>query len=232
MKQIDLLSVSAPSLEMRRTDKIRRFTTTERLLHWSFVLPQIVLMITGGWLLVTAWHSGASAAKTDLVRIHKIAAVCFLVIPLLVFIQGDARTLLKNIGLALTWGRDDFQWFARSFKRIFIPSTPLPQVGKFNAGQKLNMLIVMMLGMIFAISGLAMWYFNGVLLAWIVHSVAFLVVPFMVVGHVYMAILHPPTRPSFWAIINGTVDREWANHHHPGWTEELEKAHTDEVRNR
>ncbi len=222
MKQIDLLSVSTPSLEMKRIDKIRRFTTTERLLHWSFALPQIVLMITGGWLLATASQSGESAVKVNLVMTHKVAAACFVMAPLLVLMNGDAKTPIKNMRLALSWNRADLQWFFRSFMKIIVPSTTLPEVGKFNAGQKLNMLIVMILGIVFTVSGLLMWFLDGVLMAWIIHAVAFLIVLFVVLGHVYMAILHPSTRPSFWSIINGNVDREWANHH-PRWAKELEK---------
>jgi len=228
MKQIDLLSVSTPSLEMKRIDKIRRFTATERLLHWSFALPQIVLMITGGWLLATASQSGESAVKFNLAMIHKVAAACFILAPFLVFMSGDAKTLIKNMRLALSWNRSDLQWFFRSFMKIIVPSTTLPEVGKFNAGQKLNMLIVMILGVVFTVSGLLVWFLDGVLLAWIVHAASFLVALFVVSGHVYMAILHPSTRPSFWAIINGNVDREWANHHHPRWAKELEETDADE----
>jgi len=231
MKQIDLLSASTPSVEMRRTDKIRRFTPTERLLHWAFALPQIVLMITGGWLLATASHSGDSTVKVNLMMTHKVAAACFIMAPFLVFMSGDAKTLIKNIRLALSWNRADLQWFFRSVMKIIVPSTSLPEVGKFNAGQKLNMLIVMILGTTFAVSGLLMWFLDGVLLAWIIHAVAFLIVLFVVSGHVYMAILHPSTRPSFWAIINGNVDREWANHHHPQWLKDMENPGADEVQN-
>lgn len=216
---------------MKRTDKIRRFSASERLLHWGFALPQIVLMITGGWLLATASYSGESAIKVKLVMIHKVAAVCFILIPFLVFMRGDAETLIKNIRLALSWNRTDFLWLFRSVMKLVIPSTSLPAVGKFNAGQKINILIVMILGTAFVGSGLLMWFLHGVLLAWIIHVVAFLMVVFMVLGHVYMAILNPSTRPSFWAIINGHVDREWANHHHPHWAKELDNAHTDEGKN-
>ena len=231
MKQIELLSVSAPSIEMKRIDKIRRFTATERLLHWSFALPQIVLMITGGWLLASASQSGETAVKVDLALIHRVAAACFVMAPLLVLMNGDAKTLIKNIKLSLSWNRSDLQWFSRSFMKIIAPSTTLPEVGKFNAGQKLNMLIVMALGIVFTVSGLLMWFLDGVLLAWIVHAAVFLFVVFMVLGHVYMAVLHPPTRPSFWAIINGAVDREWANHHHPRWAKEQEQTGTDDFKN-
>ncbi len=176
MKRIDLLSVSTPSSEMKRIDKIRRFTTTERLMHWSFALPQIVLMITGGWLLAFASQSGESAVKVNLVMTHRVAAVCFVMVPFLVFISGDAKTLIKNMRLALSWNRSDLQWFFRSAMKIIVPSTSLPEVGKFNAGQKLNMLIVMILGIVFTVSGLLMWFLDGVLLAWIIHAVAFLIV--------------------------------------------------------
>lgn len=215
---------------MRRTDKIRRFTATERLLHWGFALPQIVLMITGGWLLATASHSGDSAAKVNMVTIHKAAAACFILLPFLVFMRGDAKTLMKNIRLALHWNRVDFQWFFRSALKMLVPSTSLPEAGKFNAGQKLNMLIVMILGTAFVSSGLLMWFLDGVLLAWMIHTIAFLFVSVMVLAHVYMAILHPSTRPSFWSIINGNVDREWANHHHPLWAKTLGPANTDDAK--
>jgi formate dehydrogenase subunit gamma len=198
-------------------------------LHWSFALPQILLMITGGWLLAVASRSGEGAAEVNLALIHKVAAVCFVTAPILVFMNGNARALIDNMKHALSWKRSDFQWFFRSFKKAFVPSTILPEVGKFNAGQKLNMLIVMALGILFVATGLVMWFLDGVLLAWVIHVAAFLFVVFVVFGHVYMAILHPPTRPSFWAIINGKVDREWANHHHPRWAKELEKNETDEV---
>jgi formate dehydrogenase subunit gamma len=214
---------------MKRTEKIRRFTATERLFHWGFALPQIILMITGGWLLATASHSGDSAAKVNLVAIHKVAAVCFILIPFFVFMRGDAKALFKNIRLALNWNHSDFEWFSRSALKLVAPSTSLPEVGKFNAGQKLNMLIVMILGTAFAVSGLLMWFLDGVLLAWLIHAIAFLVVSVVVLGHIYVAILHPSTRPSFWSIINGRVDREWAHHHHPQWAKELDKSRTDET---
>ena len=231
MKPMDISSVNAPSYAKERTDKIRRFSATERLFHWSFALPQIVLMITGGWLLAIAALSGENTVKTDLVIIHKMAAACFILAPVLIFMNGNAKVLIKNIMLALTWSRKDFQWLYLSFLKLVIPSTRLPEAGKFNAGQKLNMLLAMTLGGGFIISGLFMWFLDGVLLAWFIHAASFLFVLFMVSGHIYMAILHPSTRPSFWAIINGNVDRNWACHHHSQWAENLEENSANEDNN-
>lgn len=227
MKATDSLSLSALSLDVERADRIRRFTKTERFMHWSFALPQIFLMITGGWMLAFASGSGESAVKIDMVTAHKVAAACFVLAPFLVFMSGNTRTLVENIKLALSWNRNDLLWFYHSFVKVFVPSMEVPDAGKFNSGQKLNMLIVMFLGATFVASGLFMWFRDGVLLAWIVHAASFLIAMFIVLGHVYMAILHSATRPSFWAIIDGHVDREWAIHHHAEWIKELDKSNID-----
>jgi cytochrome b subunit of formate dehydrogenase len=36
-------------------------------------------------------------------------------------------------------------------------------------------------------------------------------------GHVFLALVFPPTRPSLRGMLSGAVDREWAVHHHPHW---------------
>ena len=42
----------------------------------------------------------------------------------------------------------------------------------------------------------------------------------LVAMHVYLAVLHPATRPAFRGITLGSVDREWAEHHHGAWVAE------------
>jgi len=185
-------------------------------------------MVTGGLLLFSASRSGESASKLNLTTLHRIAAVCYILAPFLVFMSGDAKILLRNIKLAFSWDRNDFRWFYGSFMKLFIPSTTMPAVAKFNAGQKLNMLIVMSMGVGFVVSGLIMWLSDGLLLAWFIHASLFPFAVLTVLGHMYMAVLHRSTRPSFWAIIHGDVDREWADHHHPRWAGTVEEPCTDE----
>ena len=39
----------------------------------------------------------------------------------------------------------------------------------------------------------------------------------LVAMHIYLAVLHPATRPALRGITLGSVDREWAEHHHGRW---------------
>ena len=42
--------------------------------------------------------------------------------------------------------------------------------------------------------------------------------------HIYLAAVHPSTRPSLSGMFSGRVDREWARHHHPKWVAREEAA--------
>ena len=39
----------------------------------------------------------------------------------------------------------------------------------------------------------------------------------LVVGHLYLALVHPATRHSLRGITLGTVRRDWARRHHADW---------------
>jgi len=45
----------------------------------------------------------------------------------------------------------------------------------------------------------------------------------LIAGHMYMAVLNPATRHALRGMTVGDVDRSWARHHHPRWSE-LAKA--------
>jgi cytochrome b subunit of formate dehydrogenase len=37
----------------------------------------------------------------------------------------------------------------------------------------------------------------------------------LVVGHLYMALINPSTRPALSGIVSGTVEGSWSRTHHP-----------------
>jgi len=39
----------------------------------------------------------------------------------------------------------------------------------------------------------------------------------LVAGHMYLALIHPATRPALRGITRGSVRRDWAEHHHAEW---------------
>jgi cytochrome b subunit of formate dehydrogenase len=42
-----------------------------------------------------------------------------------------------------------------------------------------------------------------------------------------MAVVNPSTRHALRGMTLGSVDREWARHHHPRWVEEIERPEMD-----
>ena len=55
----------------------------------------------------------------------------------------------------------------------------------------------------------------------LVHDVAMYVAVPIVLGHLYLALVHPSTRHSLRGMALGTVRRERARRHHPKWEREL-----------
>ena len=45
----------------------------------------------------------------------------------------------------------------------------------------------------------------------------------LVIGHLYLALIHRSTRPALSGILSGTVPSDWAARHHSEWDPELEK---------
>ena len=44
----------------------------------------------------------------------------------------------------------------------------------------------------------------------------------LVAGHMYLALVHPETRPALRGITLGAVRRDWAEHHHARWVESID----------
>ncbi len=102
----------------------------------------------------------------------------------------------------------------------------MPEIGKYNAGQKFVFwsLALLILGMF--VTGVIVWeeYFGGLTsipvqrLAIIVHSVFAVFVILVIILHVYAAIW---VRGSFDAMIKGRVSAGWAWRHHRKWIRRL-----------
>lgn len=49
-------------------------------------------------------------------------------------------------------------------------------------------------------------------------ALSLLAVP-LILGHLYLALLHPSTRESLRGVTRGSVRRNWAERHHNAWTQ-------------
>src|SRR5262249_1174776 len=138
---------------------------------------------------------------------------CVLVAIVLV---GDRRGVLRTAREIDGFDGDDLRWLAGK--------KPAPQ-GRFNAGQKLNALLTAAFTVLFLVSGLLLWVgerntswpfaSTGTL-----HDGLMYLSLALLVGHLYLALIHPATRHALRGITTGSVSEDWAATHHPKWTPE------------
>lgn len=209
---------------MTASVKVRRFGPSEVVYHWAQALPYLLLLASGGALFASRWRALDPGLRERLREVHLWGGAAQVALPLLVFALGDRRALLANLREALCWGPADLRWLAVMHLRPLLPWLEVPPVGRFNPGQKVNLLVTSLGIPTLAASGLVMWACPGALLAWYLHvAVLGAMLPLLAV-HLFMALVNPSTRPALGAVFTGRVPREYAAHHHEAWLSQVEGA--------
>jgi formate dehydrogenase subunit gamma len=195
---------------------VRRFTRTERALHWVHATAFFLLLGSGLVLYVPAL-SEAVARRQMVKAVHIYTAIAWLVLIVAVVVLGDRRALRRTAHELDVFDRDDRLWL-RGRRR--------PQ-GRFNAGQKLNAALTASFALLFAVSGSLLWLGErDTRFRWastvMLHDGLMFISIFLVLGHLYLALIHPTTRQALRGMTLGTVDARWAERHHAKWAAEVE----------
>jgi formate dehydrogenase subunit gamma len=131
------------------------------------------------------------------------------------------------------WKSEDGTWMARLRDVLTSHEERLPEVGKYNAGQKMVFWLMSILIIVLICSGFAIWdqYFaqyttvDQKRIAVLIHSLAAIVIICVWIVHVYAAIW---VRGTFRAMIKGSVTGGWAWRHHRKWLRELVTGKRDD----
>jgi formate dehydrogenase subunit gamma len=154
------------------------------------------------------------AHRQEIQYIHFWGGVAWLsALAAVVLLSG--RRLLATARELDSFDRDDLLWLRR--RRA-------PQ-GRFNAGQKINAALTAAFAILFGVSGLLLWFgeqdtryrFASTV---ILHDGLMYVSLGLLVGHLYLALIHPATRHSLRGMTLGDVRVEWATRHHAKWEPE------------
>jgi formate dehydrogenase subunit gamma len=172
-------------------------------------------MLVTGLVLYLPALSELIARRNLVKNIHLFTAAGWAVALIAVVVLGDRKRLADDWREIERIDRDDRRWLAGRKARQ----------GRFNAGQKVNTLLTAACALLFAISGFFLWLgerdhtflLDG---AGTVHEVLTFVSVAVVVGHLYLALVHPTTRHALRGITVGDVDVAWAERHHAKWVEE------------
>jgi len=201
-----------------RPDRILRFRIAERHMHWAVAIPFMVCYATALILVVFYNPDPTRPYRQVFSWAHRISGLCLFVLPAWKFLRHwrDASVHLQNVRQAWSWSWDDVRWLFLIVPASLIQMT-LPRQGKFNAGEKINFMVLSATYPIYLCTGLLIWFGASPYLSWLVHfSLAAIATP-LLLGHIFMATVNPDTRPGLRGMITGFVDRSWARHHYYKW---------------
>lgn len=199
------------------TRLIPRFTVSERIAHWLLATAFAAMLTTG----VFMGGIGPLGHHAMLV-VHVGSAVALLCgIGALSLRRRSRGPLARTVRDLRRLGSRDRQWL-RLAPRAYLVGGELPRSGRFNAGQKVNARLVLLLLALLYVSGLGELGRLTAALAPLrvtgaLHGLAAAAAAILVAGHIYLALLHRATRPALRGITLGNVRRDWAEHHHAEW---------------
>ena len=209
--------------QSHRHIRVRRYSGSARINHWVVAISFVLLLISG----LSLFHPS----------LFIIGATLF----------GDGQTmrwLHPWIGLALMFSFiglflrffpanlpafTDFVWLARLRSVLAGRDEYLPEIGKYNAGQKFVFWAQAVLITILFLTGLGLWdsklaileQFTGFhptidqrRLAAVIHATAAVLAIMVWIVHVYAAIWVRGTIP---AMVRGSVTGGWGWRHHRRW---------------
>ena len=205
---------------------VDRYTAGARINHWITAASLVLLALSGLSLFhpklffLTALFGGGENTRA----IHPWIGV--------VLFFGFLGLFLR-FWKANLWKREDGTWMARLRDVLAAHDERLPEVGKYNAGQKMVFWLMSVLIIILIASGLVLWdqYFAQYTsveqkrAAVLIHALAAIVIICVWIVHVYAAIW---VRGTIRAMTKGSVTGGWAWRHHRKWLKELVTGKRDD----
>lgn len=198
---------------------VDRYTAAARVNHWITAISLVLLALSGLALFHPSLYflTGLFGGGTLTRMIHPFIGVVLL----LSFIGLFFRFWKLNL-----WERTDSVWLGRLKDVLTNKEENLPEVGKYNAGQKMVFWSMSLVIVILAASGVVIWqqFFSGYFtvdqqrMAMLIHAIVAIVAICVWIVHVYAAIW---VRGTIGAMTRGRVTGGWAWRHHRRWLREL-----------
>ena len=198
-------------------DQVTRFDRAERYLHWTNATLVLILIATGSILYVDILTS--LIGRRVLVQTIHLWAGLALPFPFLAVVAGRWRRSFRRDARRLgRFGPDDWRWLRKKHRQ-----SGQIRVGKFNAGQKVNAVLVAGALPVMLLTGAVMQWHDPFQDSWrtgatFVHDLGYVGLFLLVTGHIRKALADPV---SMTGMKHGPVTLRWARDHHPRWHAEL-----------
>jgi len=204
--------------EPERRAMLERYSANVRTNHWIVALLFVLAALSGLALFHPAlyWLSALFGGGPWTRILHPFVGVLMTI----AFVLLAAAVFKDNLMEPRDW-----LWLRRFGDVLRNREDELPEVGRYNAGQKLIffVFVVTLVGLL--LSGIVIWrqYFSGlfplgaVRFASLAHAFFAFVLVIAIIVHVYAAIW---VKGSLQAMIRGRVSAGWAFKHHRAWFRE------------
>lgn len=204
------------------TNLVQRHNANERLNHWVVAITFVLLALSGLALFHPAFFflTNLFGSGTWARILHPFIGVVMFVS----FLSLAAKFWKENhiTDADREWGKHLAEIMANKAKQ-------LPEIGKYNFGQKSLFWTLVVIIPALMVSGFIIWqpwfapvFAIGVVrFAVLIHALAAFIAIVAIIVHVYAALW---TRGSIRAMTRGTVTVAWAKHHHPAWYKEVSKG--------
>jgi formate dehydrogenase subunit gamma len=196
---------------------IYRFGLSERIAHWLLATAFASMLATGVFM------GGIGPLHHQPILIAHVGSAIALVSGLgaLIALRRSRRPLAQTARDLRPLDARDRRWL-RLAPRAYLLGGKLPAAGRFNAGQKVNARLLLLVLVLLYISGVGELArrtsaFESLGLLGAPHGLVAGVATALIAGHIYLALIHPATRPALRGITRGSVRRDWAEEHHADW---------------
>jgi len=202
-----------------RSDMIERYKASDRVNHWFTAICFILLAASG-----LAFFHPSMFFLTNLLGGGTWARILHPFVGVVMF--------LSFLGLTLRfWHHNrmtdkDRQWLRQWRDVVSNREERLPEVGRYNGGQKMLFWVMVLTMLLLLASGIVIWQpyfapsFSVTLLRWAVvtHAVSAFVLILGIIVHIYAGIW---VKGTIGAMTRGYVSRAWARKHHAAWYREV-----------
>ena len=224
---------------------IPKYTFLERFGHWVHAVTYIPLAFTGFLIFAPLLQGLAQGDWGTALRVgHRLFAIAYGVVPLVYIILQPGRFRM-NLRENFRFGKEDIGWLKAAIpyylkgEHVHMPPQP-----RFNTGERLNAVAIMIGYAVFGATGLLMWFGKGIVPPWlfrtcvVIHDLAMIATFVMFIIHFFLAVMHPLMWQSLISMRYGVVSESYAREHHAEWYygreralqmwEESKKKHTEE----
>jgi len=204
-----------------KPNEIVRYTPGTRINHWIVAISFVLLALSGLALFHPAlfWLTNLFGGGPWTRILHPFIGIVMVCAFTLLAVHFWSDNLMRP---------RDWAWLKQIKDVVENHEERLPEVGRYNAGQKLLYFTIIACLLALLVSGIVMWraYFSWyfpvevIRFASLLHAIAAFVLICAIIVHIYAGIW---VKGSIRAMTRGTVSYGWAWKHHRLWFREVRK---------